>query len=219
MSKILSLLPHWWRDLLVFANENTFSNISDFYMLKHVHARRQAYPQPLENHPIWISVPLSSFGMQTETRSIHIFNAPPPPSCKKTQHTPLIQPRHADTVNPLAIPDVHAEQQLLLFCMGNAFVVSFLLLCEVHGSCSSLNRADQFSEETQPLVVKSRDAHAFTYSWGQRERGRSLCVCVWLHVCAALSVAILCLCVMHVLCVYICLVCTQIYKYGTISEL
>lgn len=63
--------PRWWRDLLVFANENAFSNITNFYMLKHVHARRQAYPQPRENLPNGRLVPLSSLRMQTGTSSVH----------------------------------------------------------------------------------------------------------------------------------------------------
>lgn len=126
------------------------------------HAGRHIHnPEKISQTEGWFHFPLS--GCKQEQAAYMIFNAPAPPSCKKTQHTPLTWPRHADAVNPLVVPDVRGEQQLLLFYAGSALVVSFLSLCKVHGSCSSLNRADQFSEETQPLVVKSRDAHAFTY--------------------------------------------------------
>lgn len=82
---------------------------------------------------------------------------------------------------PVAIPDTHPRVQRLLLNWGKVFFSCCCFCAKEHVSCSPLNRADQFSDETQPSVEDSGDAHAFTYSWGQQEkvRLRRACVCMF----------------------------------------
>lgn len=119
------------------------------YTLKHVHVGRQT-----RHSSKFIQVDVRFHvlipGMQTGRKRTRIFNAPPPRSPSSTS---LLRETHT-----------HTGDTATSFCVRGAFVVSFLSLCKVHGSCSSLNRAGSVSQETQPLVVKSRDAHGFTDS-------------------------------------------------------
>lgn len=94
------------------------------------HAGRQACPQPykINQSQVWFHFLFFSGCKQEKEAYDPLIGKNLTP-----RHTSPTQPRHADTVNPLVIPNILGEQQLLLFGMGSVFVVSFLLLCRYMG--------------------------------------------------------------------------------------